>query len=399
MKSNISEANLLNLPLEILEKILLSTNGTTLVQLRAVCKYFLEIVDENALLWKKMCVEEFKLSSEIVRTKCGAQLEWCKIYRNLRMWNNLHEYPRNVIQLYDFSDATAENIHTLQPLVLKEKDRCYDSQYLRNIPVALPVKDVLRTASNSFVSVVLFTNHTLSIRSDAFQSKCDTETTFLAEGFSLSEHELYFYYKQHIMRVDLTMKEATAEVFLISDYKISYIRYSYGIVHIFTPCGKILSVNKEKQVSVKAINCPEEWIKRIKYVVMLDDCNYICYSRNLFQIEAEDYRHWYMDFPFVTAVFFYGDVILIATKEGKILLYYLSRQKRAQQPIFEEIAELPDSKFATSLDIYETITGPHIVATTNLEIFVIVINFFSELEDASKKEYDRKNIGSSLLGS
>lgn len=155
------------------------------------------------------------------------------------------------------------------------------------------------------------------------------------------------------------------------------------MLHIFTDCGKIVSVKSNSSISVRPISCPPEWIRQIRHINAIDDKNFVCYSRSLFKIETDKYQHLYLDFPPITALFFYGEVVLIGTKTGEILLYRLSSQKKATKPIFESLAALPGGKFAVQLDVCEQLTGTVIVAATFFEIYLLDVKFFPHVSTIS----------------
>lgn len=372
-------ATIIDLPFELLENILMKTNGITLIKCRVVCKTWREFVDTNESLWREICRKEYKYASKIAKRKCGNDLSWKNIYRNLKMWPKVVNCEKNIRKFYNFT--THDKNHALEIdnslLVLRESKGMilYDMNTLKYMPVAIPEKSCLRIANCDIATVILTKTFLYLQRSITNKPNVMTEASFKADKFVLLESELYFCFNRDVFKCDLKEDDLTTRLILHCDYDIAEIEFSDGVLYLFTDCGKIVSMKGEK-VSVKSINCPEEWVRSIKHIKALDDQNFICYSRNIFYIETDIHKHVSLDFPPITSLFFYGDIVLIGTKSGEILLYRLSNQKRSTKPVFEKIAKMPEGTFAVSLDVYEKITGPVIVASTFFDIILLEIIFF-----------------------
>lgn len=371
-----------NLPFEILEKILRELEAETLVKMRSVCKSWKEMIDENECIWREKCREQFKFSSQIAKRKCAGEMKWSQIYKNIKMWSNFSQFDRHLRKFYNFSMHDKKHSLDIEYNILPLKEAngmtLYDMTTLKYIPVALPEKNCLKISCNNIATAILIKSSILLQRT--VENKAHTSELLLkADGFVLEEYDLYYYNNRDVYKLDLRTAHLEPELLSHIDFDIKEIQHSDKSVHLFTDCGKILTIDHKKRVKRTIITCPDEWIKRIKHVTLLDNLNYICYSRNLFQIQTEDYHHIYLDYPTITAMFFYGEVILLGTRAGELLLYRMSSQKRGQRVTFEKLAVLPEQKFAVKLDVYERSTGPLIVVTTYLELFLLEVTFFPEV--------------------
>lgn len=368
-----------SLPLETLAEILIKTDGFTLGKCRRVCRKWKAAIDEMDYVWDAICQKEFRNASWIAKKKSGNECRWYHLYKNLTMWSKVTTFESNMREFYKFSLHDKSHALGIDYSVLPLKDTrgivLYDMSTLKYIPVAVPEKSCLKIANNDYVTVILLKSGILLQRT-VEQLSFMTEAFFKADNFVLSGEELYFVNNRDIFKCDLSKPNLESKLMLHCDYDIKEIQYNSGIMIVFTDCGKIVSINSERSVFVKPINCPPAWVKQIKHISAINDKNYVCYSRMLFQIETDQYRHLYLDFPPITALFFYGDFILIGTKAGEILLYRLSSQIYKAKPIFETIAELPEGKFAVHLDVCERKNGPVLVAATFFEIFILEFDFF-----------------------
>ncbi|KAL0810370.1 hypothetical protein ABMA28_010519 [Loxostege sticticalis] len=327
------------LPIETFVVILKQTDGITLGKCRRVCKKWKDCIDGADWLWHELCKKDFKHSSKIAKEKCGIVCDWYHIYKNLKMW----------------SDVTSFDINHI---TIKTKDM-YDMCTLKRIPVSIP-GNCLKIANNDYATIILL-KYGLFIQKSIDNITNTSEAFYKADNFILSGDTVYFFDNRDVFKCDIAKDNhnISAEFVIRSDYDIKDIQYDNNVLHIFTDCGKIVNVFKDNSVEVKPINCPPEWVKQIQNVQAINDNNFVCFSRNFFKIETDDYQHFYLDFPPITALFFYSDVVLIGNKA-----------------YFENIAVLPKGKFAVRLDVCERKCGPVIVAATFFEIFLMEIDFF-----------------------
>ncbi|CAH0403747.1 unnamed protein product [Chilo suppressalis] len=370
-----------SLPLETLVEILKKTDGITVGRCRRVCKAWKECIDGTDLLWFEICQKEFKYSSKIAKKKSGSERSWYHIYRNLKLWENITNYERNIREFYKFSlhdkNHALEIDHNILPLKDQRGIVLYDMQTLKYIPVAMPEKNCLKIANKDNVTVILLKPGIL-IQRTVDNPTHMSEAFFKADDFVLTSDLLYFYNNRQVFKCELLTQNLSPNLIIDCEYDIKTIQVDHKTLHIYTDCGKIVNVKRDGITEVKPINCPVEWIRQIKHICPINDRNFVCYSRNLFKIETDQYQHLYLDFPPITALFFYADTVLIGTRAGEILLYRLSSQKRATKPIFEKMATLPEGKFAVQLDICERKSGPVIVASTFFEIYLVEIDFFPQ---------------------
>ncbi|KAL0859847.1 hypothetical protein ABMA27_010187 [Loxostege sticticalis] len=375
------------LPIETFVDILKQTDGITLGKCRRVCKKWKDCIDGADWLWHEICKNEFKYSSKIAKEKSGSDCDWYHIYKNLKMWSNVTSFDKNVREFYKFSLHDKNHALAINYNILPLKDTrgvvMYDISTLKYIPVSVPDKNCRKIANNDYATVILLKSG-LFIQKTIDNITNMSEAFYKADNFILSGDTVYFFNNRDIYKCDLTLDNISAKLIIHCDYDIKDIQYDNNVLHIFTDCGKIVNVFKDKSTQVKPINCPPEWVKQIKYVQAINDKNFVCYSRNLFKIETDKYQHLYLEFPPITALFFYADIVLIGTRNGEILLYRLSSQKRAIKPIFEKLAVLPEGKFAVQLDICERKSGPVIVAATFFEIFLMEIDFFPNDKEQKK---------------
>lgn len=368
-----------SLPLEAFIEILIRADGITVGKCRRVCRKWKECIDENDHIWEKICLNEVECSSSIAKKKSGNDCKWYHIYKNLSMWTKVTSFDPVAREYYKFTLHDKNHALPIDYSVLPLKDTrgivLYDMSTLKHIPVAVPEKDCIKIANNDHATVMLLKCGILLQRTVEDVTYM-AEAFFRADNFVLHGKELYFYNNRDVFKCDLTMKNLESKLMLHCDYDIKEIQYYKYNFHIFTDCGKIVTIKKDRTVTVKPISCPPEWIKQIKHICAFNDTNFVCYSRNLFKIETDKYQHLYLEFPPITALLFYGDFVLIGTRGGEILLYRLSCQKFATRPIFEKLAQLPEEKYAVQLDVCERKSGPVIVVATFFEIMVMEIDFF-----------------------
>ncbi|CAH2098700.1 unnamed protein product [Euphydryas editha] len=375
----VEDLHINELPLETFIEILLKIDGNSLGRCRRVCKRWKESIDDNDYIWQEMCRKEFTYSAKIAKRKSGNGCNWYHIFRNLKQWSDLTPFEKNVKEFYKFTIHDRSHVLDIDYGVIPLKDSkgivLYDASTLKYIPVALPERNCLRIANNDRVTVILLKSG-LFIQRTVDTPNFVADEFFKADNFILTNDILYFYNNRDVFKCDLLNQNLTAVLILHCDYDIKDIQYSNKIVHIFTENGKIVNITKNMDVTVQPVKCPIEWIKHLKNICAVNDNNFVFYSRNIFKIETDKYQHLYLEFPPVTALFFYVDVVLIATRAGEILLYRLSSQKKATRPIFETLATLPEGKYAVQLDVFERKNGPVIVASTFFELYLLDINFF-----------------------
>ncbi|XP_050680224.1 uncharacterized protein LOC126976082 [Leptidea sinapis] len=369
------------LPVETFLEILLRIDGPTLIRCRRVCKTWMDVIDGSDNIWHELCKNEFKTSSNLAKKKCGDLSNWYHIYRNLKLWPDVTTYEKTVKEFYNFNLRDRSHVLDINYGILPLKDSegtvFYDMAHLKYIPVALPERNCVKICNNDTVSVLLVKKGIIYVQRTVNDPTFECEKTFIADNFILSDDLLHFYKNRDVFKCNLLKKDLSSSLIYHSNYEIKELQFNNDIIYLFTDCGKILCID-ENSVVEKPINCPIEWVKHIKNICAIDDRNFICYSRNLFKIETNDYQHLYLDFPPITALFFYIDMVLIGLRSGEILLYKLSSQKKASMPIFETLTVLPDEKFPVQLDVCERKSGPVIVASTFFELFLIEINFFPD---------------------
>ncbi|XP_046974520.1 uncharacterized protein LOC124540838 [Vanessa cardui] len=392
----VNDLHINDLPLETIVEILLKIDGKTLGGCRRVCKRWKEFIDEIDYLWQEMCRKEFTYSSKIAKRKAGTDCSWYHIYRNLNQWSDLTKIEKNIKEFYKFNIHDKSHVLDIDYGILPLKDSkgiiLYDVSTFKYIPAALPERNCLKIVNNDNVTVVQIKSGILIQRSaDTHPPNYVMEEFFKADDFVLTNDMLYFYNNRDIYKCDLSSQNLTPILILHCDYDIKNIQHCNDKIHVFTDSGHIVNITNSKEVTVKPIKCPVEWIKQLKYIRAVNDKNFVCYSRNIFKIETDKYQHLYLEFPLVTALFFYVDVVLIGTKAGEILLYRLASQKKATLPIFETLATLPDGKYAVQLDVIERKTGPTIIASTFFELFLLEMNFFPN-EPPPKQSFSKNKM-------
>ncbi|KAJ0170556.1 hypothetical protein K1T71_013927 [Dendrolimus kikuchii] len=376
-----------SLPLEALVEILIKIDGKTLGACRRVCKKWKEVIDDSDYIWKKICLKEYEYQSKIAKTKSGCDLKWYNVYKNLQMWSEVTNFEVKVREFYNFSLNQNKYALSINCGVLPIKDTrgivLYDMNILQYIPSAVPEINCFKISNNDFATVMLLKSGIL-VQRNVENPEIMTEAFFEADNFVLECEEIVFYHNRGVYKCNLHFTNLSSKLVHQCKYDIRDMQYDNGIIHIFTDSGKILNIYKNGTVFEKSLNCPQQWLAQIKHICSVNDRNFVCYSRNLFKIETDKYRHLYLDFPPITALFFYVDFVLFGTKAGEILLYRLSSQKRATRPVFEKLAELPEGKFAVQLDVCERKSGPVIVASTYDKIILLEIDFFPDEKDISK---------------
>ncbi|CAG4975055.1 unnamed protein product [Colias eurytheme] len=376
MSENIS---INSLPIETFTEILIKIDGNSLARCRRVCKQWKEAIDETDIIWQEMCFKEFRNSSKIAKRKSGDTVGWYHIYRNLKLWSDISSYEKTIKEFYKFNLHDRSHLLDINYGVIPLKDAkgtfFYDAAFLKYIPVALSDINCLKIWNSDYVTVIQIKSG-IFIQRTVIDPSYATEAFYKADNFVLNGDYLYFYNNRDVYKCNLLCRELTPKLLLHCAYDLKEIQFNNEVIHLFTDCGKIINILQDNSIQERIINCPVEWIKHIKNITAVDDKNFICYSRNLFKIETEDYQHLYLDFPPITALFFYIDFVIIGLRNGSILLYRLSSQKKATRPIFETLAELPDGKFPVQLDVYERKAGPMIAAATFFELYLIEVTFF-----------------------
>lgn len=368
-----------DLPLETFIDILRRTDGPSLGTCRRVCKRWRDTIDGTDLLWHGFCKEDFLYASKLAKKKAGKDCNWYHIYKNLYMWSYISTFERNIREFYKFSLHDKTHALEVDYGILPLKDArgvvMYDLNTLRYVPVLVHQNQMVKMANNDTVTVIHIQNYLFLQRTVKNRSYMK-EAIFKCDQFILYKDILVFYFNRDVYKCDLTQKAITPKFMVHCTCDIKDMQYDNCKLYIFTDCGNIVIVDSNLEVVEVPLNCPQEWVKQIKYVRAFDDKNFICYSRNLFKIETNHYKHLYLDFPPITALFFYADVVLIGTRSGEILLYRLDCQKYKVTPIFENVAILPDGKFPVQLDVCERRTGPVIIAATYFEIYLLEFYFF-----------------------
>ncbi|CAK1549235.1 unnamed protein product [Leptosia nina] len=389
-----TEYTINNLPTETFIEILLKTDGQTLIRCRQVCKKWKETIDNTDILWQEMCRREFSKSSKIAKKKSGNIITWYHVYRNLKLWADVFSYDKTVKEFYKFNLHDTSHILEVNYGVLPIKDAkgttFYDMLDLKYIPVAFPEKKYLKISNNDIATVVHIKS-AIYIQRTVSDPSYMSEVYFKADKYVLDGELLFFFNNRDIFKCNLLQKDLSAKLIHHCNYDIKEIQYNNKTLFLFTDRGKILNIYEDNSVKETKINCPAEWIVHIKNINAVDDRNFICYSRTLFKIETDDNCHLYLDFPPITALYFYIDIVLIGLKNGSILVYRLSKQKKSQRPMFEPLVELPDGKFAVQLDVCERKSGPVILAATFLELYVIDIKFFPN-EPATKNTFTNNKL-------
>lgn len=368
-----------SLPLETFIDILRRTDGPTLGTCRRVCAKWKDIIDGTDILWHEFCKEDFRYSSKLAKRKSGNDCNWYHIYKNLYMWCYITSFERNIREFYKFSLHDKTHALEVDYGILPLKDArgvvLYDLNTLKYIPVVIHENQTVKMANNDDVTIIHIKNY-LFVQRTVQSHTYIKEDLFKCDNFILHRDLLFFYTNRDVFKCDLTLEALKPKFIVRCTCDIKELQYDNRKLYIFTDCGNIVTIDSQLEVTEAPLNCPQEWIRQIKYVRAFDDKNFICYSRNLFKIETNHYKHLYLDFPPITALFFYADVVLIGTRSGEILLYRLDSQKFKIKPIFENIAILPDGKFPVQLDVCEKRTGPVIIAATFFEIYLLEFYFF-----------------------
>ncbi|KAJ2939113.1 hypothetical protein O0L34_g10300 [Tuta absoluta] len=377
-----------NLPLETFFEILKNTDGCTLARCREVCKAWKEIIDTNDFLWQEFCSKDYKYSSRIAKSKAGHECKWHHIYKNLKMWTKVSTAEKNLRPFWKFTLQDKYHVldtdYNILPLRDKTGFMLYEISTLKYFPVVIPERNCLKISNNDHSTVIL-TKSGLFLQKTVQSAVQKSEAFFKADNFVLANDTLYFFNNRDVYKCELLSEDIFAEQLIHCDYDIKEMQVNNKIIYLFTDCGNIVTIT-ENNVTVNPISVPVEWLKQIKHICPLDNKNFVCYSRNLFKIETDKYKHLYLDFPPITALFFYGEVVIIGTRAGDILLYRLSSQKYKVKPIFENLAKLPDDTFAVHLDVCEKKSGPVIVIATFYELMILEINFFPN-EQGSKVSF------------
>ncbi|XP_032524602.2 uncharacterized protein LOC116775734 [Danaus plexippus] len=366
------------LPLETLIEILTKIDGKSLGRSRRVCRKWKECIDGVDSLWQKLCEKDFPESSRIAKRKSGTSFKWYHIYRNLIMWADISRFETDVKEFYKFSIHDKTHLLEIDYGVLALSDLkglvLYDVSTLKYIPVSIPDGFCSKMSNNDHATIILTRTGVIVQRSANLTP--EDEQYLRADDFILTEDHFYIHRNRDVFRCDYNAQNLDPELIMHCQYKIKTMVHYNGSLQIFTDCGKVVTINKNNEVKVNPISCPAEWIPQIKHISAVNDKNFVCYSRNLIKVETNKYKHLYLDFPPITALFFYVDIILIGTGKREILLYKLSSQKKAMKPIFETIAVLPEGKIPLQLDVVERKNGPLIAASTSFELYLIEIKFF-----------------------
>lgn len=368
-----------NLPIEIRELIFKSINIKDIINCRLVCKKLKEFIDSDQSIWKYFCIEDYPHASLMAKFKAGDSITWQMIYKNLKMWSEFKKYRKVTKSFFTFSVSDRHHLlgidNGLLYLKTKKGILIYDFNKAKYLPVRIPNFDCHLIKSNNLVTVmqVYKTLHIIKHEQSEFTV---TEYELTANKFVLTETELWFWLHRDVYKCNLKCEYLVPELVIRSNYEIAEMQLHNKFVHLFTTCGKIVSFQNSNDVSIKSVQCHEDWSSEFQMIVPLDEKHFIYYWRNLFYIEAGNFRHFYLKFQLVSAVCFYGDNVIIGTDNGKIIIYRVSQQQLiSSKPIFEEVLELPMQHIALKIDVLETRNGPIIIVATCMIIFFIEVSF------------------------
>lgn len=372
-----------SLPQVIIVEIFIRLDGVALSRCRVVCKKWKELIDDSEYLWKRMCLNDYIHPAKVAKKKCGPECTWFHIYRNFYKWCRVGNLNLKMRKFYRFTYPADDHALPINYSILPLKDNrgtiFFDMNTLKFIPVILPEKECLKVAANQFAVVVLLQSGILVQRAPKNPSFM-AEAFFEADNFVLHGEKIYFYKKREIRMCDLQFAHLASELIHHFEYNIRVMNYENNILHVFTPCGRIMGILKGKSYLIRIPNPrPPIWITHMKQLSVADDKNYVFYSEDIIKFTTIKFQTLNRCFPLITAVFFYVDFMLVGTKSGRILLYRPSRQISKDYPSFEKIAELPNGQYAVQLDVCERKCGPVIVAVTKFNIFIVEIDFFPKV--------------------
>lgn len=368
-----------NLPIELLEDIFLKLNNATILNCRLVCQEWKTIIDSNDFLWKEMCRREFIHSSKVARSK-SKNISWLHIYMNLKCWPKIMETEKKLTTLLTFEKQYSKHLLNLGNDLLTLQDdeglisyNMTSKEFSRIYIPGLELKECINVVNSDYVTVYHFKD------SLYIQKETIYQVLIQAEKIILSDFNLYFSHKGFVFKCNLNKEPIAYETVFESAKDILAIHFNNGCLYIFTSVGEIYTIKNKHEVGNQKIKCPDPWILTMKQISVLDGDNFICYSRDFFYVKTDLYNYFsvslYLDSPTITSLFLYEDIVLIGTIACQIVLYRLSKQKAAQRPVFDMIMQLPLNKYAVSLDVYETETGPSIIAGTLNDVFIINVNF------------------------
>ncbi|GBP75323.1 hypothetical protein EVAR_38386_1 [Eumeta japonica] len=278
-----------------------------------------------------MCKNEYKYASQIAKRKCGDSISWAQLYKNLSSWPKIIGCEKNVKKFYNFTKHDNRHALDIDDGILAMKETNGTVLYDINTLKYIPIALPQKNCyklSNNNYVTAVLTERGLFVQRSVENKSFVTELLLEVDQFILLENILYYNKQKDVYKCDMNSKDMMPKLLFTCEYNICGLQYSDDLVHLFTDCGEIFSYREDKKISRKMINCPEEWIKR----------------------------------------------------------------KHATKPIFEQLAVLPDEKIAVTLDVYEKKTGPVIVASTFLEVFLIEVEFFPEERGNAHKKQKPNNI-------
>ncbi|XP_041985743.1 uncharacterized protein LOC121738012 [Aricia agestis] len=370
--------SIIDLPREIFANILISTDGYTLGKCRRVCSGWKDFIDQTDILWERMCMKDFKCSSQIAKRKSGNDCKWYYIYRNLKLWCDSIMHVKRLKEFYKFNVNTLEVSYGVLPVRDLVGTVLFDTTTLKIIPITLPERNCVRIANNDKVTVVLLSNSKILIQRTIESTSYTNEAVFNAENFALSNDYVYYYMNNYIYKCNLQSPNLSSMLIVNCEYQIANIEHNNEITCIFTKCKKFLNILKDNTIVIKPVTCPKEWLPQLKNVYYFNEKNYISYSRNLFILHTEKALHTYINFPPIASLFFYGDIVLIGTRNSEIFLYKpFDKKKTKHTEIYQYMSllvKLPDNKIPMKIDVCERKSGSLILVMTSSDLFTIDIN-------------------------
>ncbi|XP_013178651.1 PREDICTED: uncharacterized protein LOC106125814 [Papilio xuthus] len=387
------EMRINDLPLEIFLEILVRTDIGTVVTCRSVCKKWKNIIDENEIIWGKICEIEFEPLTPLIKSRAKGEIEWCHVYLNLAVWSNIKEYEYNIHVLCSMVCSEFEPIivpdYGVLPVKIYSDVSFYDLATLEVMPIVIKDIECKKISHNDIVTVYLTKNKLYVQKSP--DSSNPTEELFEAENFVLCDKQLYFYNNKDVFQCDLTSETITPKLIISRKYVFKEIVYCDNVLYLFTICHKAISITNDNEVTETKINAPVKWLHYLCDVHSVNKYNIISYSHNMHKTNMQTMFSMFASGPQISAVCFYADIIIIGRKSGQILLSRMSQLKdsvREQQ--FEKIAQLPSRKYAVKICVCERKCGPLIVIFTVRDVILVEYNLLLH-EDKPKGMSKEKN--------
>ncbi|XP_037970565.2 uncharacterized protein LOC105392635 isoform X2 [Plutella xylostella] len=390
--------NINELPIELLEKILIYTDGVFLARYRTVCKRWYNVITQSNYLWIHRCMLESKANSLKAKENSSPDISWYQIYRNLNMWPHISKQKKKLLNFFRLpSHETETTTADLNQGILVVNSRDYTKLVDVNRPGTKPIiingkQKCEKIVSTDNVTALLIDTNLLYIQRTVNFNDMKSEALFEdVKVFSLHEEELFYCTRNNIIyRVDLLKKDLEKELcFNFRDTTTVY-KTKDNVQHLFvkyvkTGCVDIVLYTEDACIYTYRNNIlystalVMNFLYRLNYSVV-DEHTMIGYLGNLMKITTPG-ENLVLTFPAIQVAVLYNNHLVFATQNNKIYVLNLVKifgkyMFEIDENLFDQIGSVPKKCVVKKICITEGCTGPIIMVSTTERIYLYKTNFF-----------------------